>query len=254
MKIKYLILSVLFVFPFFTHAETFVVEKSWFNYAYQADGSGFQLTSRFEATIPNTMSPGQSGIVTGRTSMSGSANGITPLGQHECPFGIGCVSPGQNFIFTSPGVFTPVGFEGGPTNNGTFTAPTTPGNYKMGFFASFNRDPTESAVGWCVRPEGGVSVCPTPFSYQEYTISVIGTQCNDGINNDSDNLIDVNDPDCWSCPGVPGSYVATHNSESTPPGGTCPAPASLQLNGRAAFFQVVKNFFASITARAFAGE
>jgi len=90
-----------------------------------------------------------------------------------------------------------------------------------------------------------------------YTVSAPITQCSDRVNNnDGDNLIDTLDPQCHTDCNVNNiaTYLATHNSESVAPNGIiCPAP-TLQLNGRAAFFQVVKNFFASITARAFAGE
>jgi len=90
-----------------------------------------------------------------------------------------------------------------------------------------------------------------------FTVLAAAPQCSDGINNnDGDNLVDQADPQCHTDCNVSnvGSYAPNHTSESSPPNGTCPAPASLQINGRAAFFQVVKNFFASITVRAFAGE
>ena len=101
----------------------------------------------------------------------------------------------------------------------------------------------------------------------QFTVNPALPQCSDGIDNDNDNLFDDGlvgpgsnsnqaDPQCHTdCnPNNPGSYAPNHNSESTPPNGTCPASATLQLNGRAAFLQVVKNFVAFITTKAFAGE
>ena len=90
-------------------------------------------------------------------------------------------------------------------------------------------------------------------------IAVVGTPnqpCSNEVNDDSDGLVDTLDPQCHTgCnPNNPGSYAPNHISEDTPPNGTCPAPATLQLNGRAAFLQVVKNFVAFITTKAFAGE
>jgi len=67
-------------------------------------------------------------------------------------------------------------------------------------------------------------------------------QCSDGNDNDGDGTSDANDPGCWSCPGIPGSYVPSHTSETNPPtGGSCPVPfgiisaspvqCSIPLNG-----------------------
>lgn len=90
-------------------------------------------------------------------------------------------------------------------------------------------------------------------------IAVVGTPnqpCSNEVNDDSDGLVDTFDPQCHTdCnPNNPGSYAPNHNSETTPPNGTCPTPPTLELNARAAFFQVVKNFIAFITTKAFAGE
>ncbi len=85
---------------------------------------------------------------------------------------------------------------------------------------------------------------------------VVTTTCSDGLNNDGQQGADTLDPQCHTDCNVnnTGSYVSTHDSESTPPNGSCPAAPTLQLNGRAAFLQVVKNFIAFITTKAFAGE
>ncbi len=85
---------------------------------------------------------------------------------------------------------------------------------------------------------------------------VVATACSDSFDNDNDGLADANDPQCHTDCDVskPGSYASNHNSETTPPNGTCPTPPTLELNARAAFFQVVKNFIAFITTKAFAGE
>jgi len=122
----------------------------------------------------------------------------------------------------------------------TFTAPTAMGVY-----------PIEIGIGVGMSGHSGIR--------KTYDVSMrVGEVCSDGIDNDSAQGADSLDPQCHTDCNAnnPGSYSPTHNSETIPPNGvgSCPAPASLQLNGRAAFFQVVKNFFASITARAFAGE
>jgi len=112
------------------------------------------------------------------------------------------------------------------------------------------------------RLEGsGPYINITPFSTKEkvflHTVQVASSQCSDGVSNDSDGLADTLDPQCHTDCNVnnPGSYVPSHTSETTPPNGSCPAPAAtLQINGRAAFLHVVKNFIALITSKAFAGE
>jgi|GEM_PF-5815153 len=123
------------------------------------------------------------------------------------------------------------------------TTPTSPGTYTVDAKHTFAAS-IEGSSFWGENQR-----------FVSYVVSNL-TQCNDGINNDSDNLIDTLDPQCHTDCNVNNiaTYSATHNSESVAPNGiTCQA-STLQPNGRAAFFQVVKNFFASITARAFAGE
>lgn len=88
----------------------------------------------------------------------------------------------------------------------------------------------------------------------QFTVSPVLPQCSDGIDNDGDGSTDAGDPQCNNNCVANSQYAPTHNSETTPPNGTCPASATLQLNGRAAFLQVVKNFVAFITTKAFAGE
>lgn len=88
------------------------------------------------------------------------------------------------------------------------------------------------------------------------TYAVSGTQCNDGLNNDDAEGVDTLDPQCHTDCNVNNatSYVPNHNSETTPPNGTCPAAPTLNLNGRAAFLQVVKKLLTSITTSVWAGE
>ena len=92
------------------------------------------------------------------------------------------------------------------------------------------------------------------FGFENYTVLISDHQCSDSINNDGQQGADTLDPECHTDCNVnnAGSYTPNHNSETTPPNGTCPTPPTLELNARAAFFQVVKNFIAFITTKAFA--
>ena len=142
-------------------------------------------------------------------------------------------------IYGQPGDGASVRFNSQSTES--FTAPATPGSYNFS--------------GTCnVRGE---------YSYPEFPYTVTGTlsECSDSINNDNAQGADTLDPQCHTDCNAnnPGSYVPNHNSESTPPNGTCPAAATLRLDGQPApgssgFFQVIKNFVAFITTKAFAGE
>ena len=116
-------------------------------------------------------------------------------------------------------------------------------------FVPTSANNTINTSGWTAGTQQG------QCSYQ-FTYTVVNSECSDNQPNDSDGLTDENDPQCHTdCnPNNFGSYVRSHDSESTPPNGTCPAPATLQLNGRAAFLQVVKNFIAFITTKAFAAN
>ncbi len=84
-----------------------------------------------------------------------------------------------------------------------------------------------------------------------YTVNPSTPQCSDNQPNDSDGLNDEDDPQCHTDCNVnnPNSYAPNHNSETTPPNGTCPVAPTLNLNGRAAFLQVVKNFIAFVTTK-----
>lgn len=252
--------SLLFVFlfvaaPLVANASSVYVEKYWTNNAFEPDHPSYMATAIFQAVVPDTMTPGQVGQVTGGFASKVGNISLQPRGGHECPFG-GC-SGGTSFV-SSPGTFIPSGSSGGPTNNGTFTAPMTPGSYPMGFFAYFNGDPSSNA--WCTDAMGnpGLGTCTTPFSYADVAVIVVqaNPQCSDGLNNDNAQGADTLDPECHTdCNAAnANSFAPNHTSETTPPNGTCPAAATLQLNGRAAFFEVVKNFFAAITTKAFAGQ
>ena len=123
------------------------------------------------------------------------------------------------------------------TESASFSAPSQAGQYQI------------SAYSWSFH---GTDGCEDSISYT--VTAPASTECSDNQPNDSDGLNDEADPQCHTDCNVnnAGSYVATHNSETTPPNGTCPTPPTLELNARAAFFQVVKNFIAFITTKAFA--
>lgn len=126
------------------------------------------------------------------------------------------------------------------------TAPQVPGEYTLGFSAFF----TPGSIM-------DVNYHAPTFSYEQRVITISTTICSDGLNNDGQQGADTLDPQCHSGCNTSnaGTYVATHNSETTPPeGSTCSTPPTLELNARTAFFQVVKNFIAFITTKAFAGE
>ena len=112
-------------------------------------------------------------------------------------------------------------------------------------FVPTSANNTINTSGWTHGNQQGQ--CSYQFSY-----TVVSTQCSDGIDNDNDGSTDAGDPQCNNNCVANSQYAPNHNSESTPPNGTCPAPATLQLNGRAAFLQVVKNFVTFITTKAFA--
>ena len=46
-----------------------------------------------------------------------------------------------------------------------------------------------------------------------YTVSCSSTQCADGLDNDSDHLVDERDPGCWTNPSDPSSYDPTRDNE-----------------------------------------
>jgi hypothetical protein len=219
---KYFLLLAFFsiVFaPFFTYAGTLVVEKHWFNYAYQADGSGYETTATFEATFPDTMLLGQTGIITGFVGFGGGK------GLHECPLNVNCIAL-PNYLRTSPGTFTSIRNHG-VTNNGIFTAPMTPGLYHMGFTAD------KDISSWCKGPNGKVGQCSTPFAYEEADITITpSSACSDSLNNDSQQGIDTLDPECHTDCNVNNaiSYVPTHNSESVGPNGSCGSTETNTVN------------------------
>jgi len=180
---------------------------------------------------------------------------VTVSGTVEREDGID-MRPGRTFTLTSrqtgqiifsPNAFSAIAPSTGQysLNSGSFVAPVTPGEYTVTFDAQ--------EVG-PYAPQSEYEIRSTTMIPNSVQIVVAAQlpQCSDGNNNDNAQGADINDPQCHSDCNVnnPGSYSPNHDSESVQ-AGTCP---TLQLNGRAAFFKVVKNFFASITARAFAGE
>lgn len=152
-------------------------------------------------------------------------------------------------------LFTPSNFSaltttigGFPLSNSEFVAPTTPGTYNLLF--GVNESPTYT-------PHQGMEIVQ-PITYQpgSAVIQVVPSECSDAINNDNAQGADQADPECHTDCNASNtlSYVATHDSETTPPNGSCPAAPTLQLNGRAAFLQAAESFFVAITSKAFAGE
>lgn len=204
-------------------------------------------------TYTGTLTLSQS-IVSGIDSFSATGTVTPPSGPS-----IGCST--QNSLTTQLGV---TGSCGAPVASSGFglctvsvpTGQSMSANASNTFYCvptSLNCSNGNMGDTWeVVESSGGIGG-------EYYTISetiTTAAQCNDGLNNDSQQGSDMADPQCHTDCNAnnPGSYVANHNSESTPPNGSCPAAPTLQLNGRAAFLQVVKNFVAFITAKAFAGE
>ena len=111
-------------------------------------------------------------------------------------------------------------------------------------FVPTSANNTINTSGWTNGDQQGQ--CSYQFSY-----TVISTECSDNQPNDSDGLNDQADPQCHTDCNVNNlnSYAPNHNSETTPPNGTCPVAPTLNLNGRAAFLQVVKNFIAFVTTK-----
>ena len=217
------------------------------------DGRSGPIAQVFVLT-PDSVSPGQTFTL---FASGGIAN--LPPPDVKVAGALGCSQSGcpqnshQDFNFNMdifPITVRPPSF-GTPQSLGSITgiAPSVSGEYTVGFSAFFT-------------PPGDMenaSYQSPVFSYTGENVTVSATACSDSLDNDNDGLSDANDPRCHtnciiSNPSNPGSYTPNHNSETTPPNTTCPTPPTLQLNARAAFFEVVKNFIAFITTKAFAGE
>lgn len=261
MKITKSVLSVFTFILFFTSytvasAATIMVQKEYCRcdqfhpvctYQQCDDGHTGPISIAI-VTIPNTVQAGQPVIISAeggyenqppagvyvrgtlgfpQSGPSGNSNFQFNFNPTEFPLS---VRPSSNLIFQNIGTISG-------------TAPQTSGSYTLGFSSFFNPDLGTGFISY--------------YSYVPVGIVVeASAQCSDGVNNDNSQGADQADPECHTDCNASntGSYVATHDSETTPPNGSCPVAATLQLNGRAAFFQVVKTFFASITAKAFAAE
>ena len=138
---------------------------------------------------------------------------------------------------------------GGPYGGLSIDSPVQLSEQGVRQFTPTSVNNTINTSGWTAGTQQG------QCSYQ-FTYTVVSSECSDNQPNDSDGLNDSADPQCHTdCnPNNTGSYTPNHNSEDTPPNGSCPVAPILQLNGRAAFLQIVKNFIAFITTNAFAGE
>jgi hypothetical protein len=227
--------------------QTVYVEKTWYNYNYQPDAMNATADAIFMTTAPTVLTPGQTFYAEGYASRLGYYFDARPGGGHECPQGVGCDS---SFVFGHPGTGLASSNDGGATGSGIFTAPTTPGTYKMGFAAFFSEDPV--AAGFCNNSIGSQPCGITPFSYAEISFVVTGTACSDSLNNDSAQGADSADPQCHSDCNVnnAASYVPTHTSETTQVG-SCPAP-TLNLTGRSA--SLFNSFVSFFTNKAVAQE
>lgn len=75
-----------------------------------------------------------------------------------------------------------------------------------------------------IAPDGDYEVClmvadgnigdANQWSSCECVNITVGTECNDGKDNDVDTYIDANDPGCWTDPTDPATYDSTDNDES----------------------------------------
>lgn len=169
--------------------------------------------------------------------------------------------PGESGSFTlsiqgndsSPGVFAkttgPLGTR--ETNSSLAFQATVPYDYELQGqqpIQYFN----QSLFGKSLTPDN------LPFSYfgpggANTEIAVVGAtlpHCSNGVNDDSDGLVDALDPQCHSDCNASNSnsYVPSHTSESTQ-AGTCSAP-TLNLSGRSAaiFKSIVTLFTTSVFA------
>jgi hypothetical protein len=138
-------------------------------------------------------------------------------------------------------------YGGGPYGSVGVDEPVQLSGPGVGEFIPTSANNTILASGWSYAG-------PQEGCHYQYNYTVISSECSDGQPNDSDGANDAADPQCHTdCnPNNTGSYTPNHNSETTPPNGSCPATPTLQLNGRAAFLQIVKNFIAFITTKTFA--
>lgn len=248
MKKIVFILAAVLISSVYTYADqTVYVEKDWFNYNYEEDAPQYRATAQFTTTAPTTLTPGQTFYAQGTASRSGYFFSARPGGTHECPQSVGCDS---SFVYGHPGIGLSSSNNGGVTGSGTFTAPSTPGTYKMGFAAYFSEDPV--SAGFCTGSTGAQVCGVTPFSYTQANFTVSATACSDSLDNDSAQGADSADPQCHSDCNVnnAASYVPTHTSETTQ-AGSCPAP-TLNLTGRSA--ALFNSFVAFFTDKAVAQE
>ena len=236
---KKLFLLTLFLFPWYTYGLTTFAEQNIFNG--QPGNPNFEdyLSLYVLAAFNVPTQINQNTQVSVSILKSGQAN--TPyIGRANMQCSSGCVI-GQN-VFQSGSTL-------GNYSYSTNLSVSNYGTYTLGLDIA-------EIPNFISGPVHHINYSSNPA---EFAVNPTLPQCSDNIdNNDNDNppLSDEADPQCHTdCnPNNLGSYAPNHNSESTPPNGTCPAPATLQLNGRAAFLQVVKNFVAFITTKAFAGE
>ncbi len=210
------------------------------------DGRSGPIAQVFVLT-PDSVSPGQGGIAN-LPPPDVKVAGALGCSQSGCP-----QNSHQDFNFNLdifPITVRPPSF-GTSQSLGSITgiAPSVSGEYTLGFSAFFTPPGDMENAGY-----------QSPvFSYVGENVTVSSATCSDSLDNDNDGLSDANAPRCHtnciisnpSNPGASGSYISSFNSESIP---ACPTPPTLELNARAAFFQVVKNFIAFITTKAFAGE
>lgn len=184
----------------------------------------------------------QSQVTYNQTVTAGQASSIT-IGQiySTCDQGQYGSSPDQGCSVYNGGPYGGVSVDEPVQLTGQLSGP------QVGEFIPTSANNRILTGGWTYGNQQG------ECSY-EFTYTVVSFECSDNQPNDGDGLNDSADPQCHTdCnPNNTGSYTPNHNSESTPPNGSCPDTPTLQLNGRAAFLQIVKNFIAFITTKTFA--
>ncbi len=239
--------SFLFVFLLITiplSAQALSVSASKSIFIIQSGNPNYeeQLSVYFDLAFNPPTVANQSTAISG-SLMRGGQGGASPyslVGEQVC---VGCA----NSVTLSQSMFT----KSNPTTvsvaypvSTTFTVPS-PGNYTLQIAASESPEFVGN-IHHIDQYAGSVS----------FTVPPTTPLCSDGLNNDNAQGADTLDPECHTdCNAAnANSFAPNHTSETTPPNGSCPAAATLELNGRAAFLEVVKTFFAAITTKAFAGQ